>query len=561
VTGINHYGPVLAYLTLLFVLAVAWPLVQRERTWTIGALVVVAVIFVIHEYLYDTVSEDAFITYRYSQNLVMGHGPVFNLGQHVEGYSDFLWMVILAAARWVAGLPIEPAARFLGATCAVATLFATYALTVRLTHNRGAGVLSALLTGAIGSFAAWGPSGLEVPLFSLLVVLTLLTLANERYLLTGLTAALAIMTRPDGFIVVTVILAWLLGVSSKTIRSRLHSVGTMFGGLAIPIVPWSIWRISYYHYFIPNAIAAKAGMALNHQVHLGLQYFNQFSLSIQPALVLSAVALAFFLPSRKEVANTSRTFWLLLVAVVIAYCVYVVLIGGDWMPAFRFFAPITPVFAIATVATLHWGLGAMPRLVSSQRGNCVVTCAVAAILLAVDYADRSLIPSIRVHRVQVEELAEVGRWFHATLPGGTVIATFPNGSLSFFAGTGFRMIDMNGLTDEFIARHGHRNREAEVPGHVAYDYRYVASERPDIVFDDVQGLDRMRSCVVYRHFTREYVGFTFERRGERLWADMMIRRDERSTIVARLSSVASFVPYPCPPTSQTGHAPPLLNEA
>jgi len=40
--------------------------------------------------------DDAYITLRYSRNLMLGNGPVFNMGEHVEGYSNFIWMVVLA---------------------------------------------------------------------------------------------------------------------------------------------------------------------------------------------------------------------------------------------------------------------------------------------------------------------------------------------------------------------------------------------------------------------------------------------------------------------------------
>ncbi len=43
--------------------------------------------------------DDVFITFRYSENLARGAGPVFNPGEPVEGYTSFLWMAMLAAAQ------------------------------------------------------------------------------------------------------------------------------------------------------------------------------------------------------------------------------------------------------------------------------------------------------------------------------------------------------------------------------------------------------------------------------------------------------------------------------
>nr|MBC8422663.1 hypothetical protein [bacterium] len=36
------------------------------------------------------VQEDAFISFRYAANLLDGHGLVFNPGERVEGYTNFL---------------------------------------------------------------------------------------------------------------------------------------------------------------------------------------------------------------------------------------------------------------------------------------------------------------------------------------------------------------------------------------------------------------------------------------------------------------------------------------
>jgi hypothetical protein len=44
------------------------------------------------------VSDDAFISFRYARNWVEGYGLRYNLGEHVpvEGYSNFLWVVVCA---------------------------------------------------------------------------------------------------------------------------------------------------------------------------------------------------------------------------------------------------------------------------------------------------------------------------------------------------------------------------------------------------------------------------------------------------------------------------------
>ena len=42
------------------------------------------------------IQDDAYISFIYARNWVEGHGLVFNPGEHVEGYTNFLWTVLMA---------------------------------------------------------------------------------------------------------------------------------------------------------------------------------------------------------------------------------------------------------------------------------------------------------------------------------------------------------------------------------------------------------------------------------------------------------------------------------
>ena len=58
-------------------------------------------------------TDDAFISFRYTRNLLEGHGLVFNPGEYVEGYTNFLWILELAAIWGIFGLRPEHAAPWL----------------------------------------------------------------------------------------------------------------------------------------------------------------------------------------------------------------------------------------------------------------------------------------------------------------------------------------------------------------------------------------------------------------------------------------------------------------
>ncbi|MFT5442480.1 MAG: arabinofuranosyltransferase, partial [Myxococcota bacterium] len=59
--------------------------------------ILLACVFALNVDRYFFLGDDAFISFRYAKNLAMGHGIVWNPGEYVEGYTNFLWVLILAA--------------------------------------------------------------------------------------------------------------------------------------------------------------------------------------------------------------------------------------------------------------------------------------------------------------------------------------------------------------------------------------------------------------------------------------------------------------------------------
>jgi len=67
-------------------------------------------------------SDDAFISLRFSQRLLDGHGLTWTEGERVEGYSNGLW-VLACAGLGALGLDLVTAVRVLGAACTAGALW------------------------------------------------------------------------------------------------------------------------------------------------------------------------------------------------------------------------------------------------------------------------------------------------------------------------------------------------------------------------------------------------------------------------------------------------------
>ena len=100
---------------------------------------------------------------------VAEHGQLaFNLGQPVEGYTNFLWTVVLGVLM-IPGIPPEISSRVLGTGCALATLYVVFRVTERALERKTPwACVPAILLACSSGFACWTSGGLETQLFTLL---------------------------------------------------------------------------------------------------------------------------------------------------------------------------------------------------------------------------------------------------------------------------------------------------------------------------------------------------------------------------------------------------------
>jgi len=317
---------------------------------------------------------------------------------------------------------------------------------------------------------------METTVFALLATLIALAVMSEHWLWAGLLIGIAAMTRPDG-ILFLLLAAFYTLFGHSAMRQRFSALLRV----SIPVVsllgPFTLWRVHYYGHLISNAVKAKEGMPLFDQVVLGIIYVLGFVAANWPVVLLAAGVVEYsrrrksaspWPQARAESAGPLE--WFLL-----AYIVYVVLVGGDWMPAWRFLAPVVPLASALLVAEL---CARAPRLQAARRSAAGLAVAAFGLLFAASFADSNLLPAVTKMNAEVAGLSEIGQWFRRTLPPDTLVAAFDNGALSYYSQ--LPTIDMLGLTDEHIARSGLRG-PAGLQGHLAYDYVYVAERRPAIV--------------------------------------------------------------------------------
>ena len=132
-----------------------------------------ALVLVAHSLAYNFVTDDAYISFVYSRNFAEHGQLTFNLGDPVEGYTNFLWTLVLGLLM-VIGIPPELSSRVLGTACGLATLVIVFRLMERvLDRPTPWAAVPPLLLACSSGFACWTSGGLETQLFTLLVIAAL----------------------------------------------------------------------------------------------------------------------------------------------------------------------------------------------------------------------------------------------------------------------------------------------------------------------------------------------------------------------------------------------------
>ena len=450
---------------------------QKNETRLLHVLILISILLIslTHIFAFNTDAEDTYIGLRYVKNLVEGNGFVFNSFDRVEGYSDFLWLLLIAGLHKVSSLEIPLAARALGLICSVITLAYSYHLAYKLTGDKIHGYLVAFLIAINGSFSCYGLSGLENPLFAFFILLFVDNLLAHRWYRVGIIIGLAAMTRPEGVVLSLPVGLYLL-VYEATWKDRMLNLCKSGLAAFILFIPWTYWRYDYYGYLIPNTIAAKDGMDLWYQLKIGLKYSFRFLFDHLEWMLLIMLPSMMLMKELKQ-SKSLRSAWppvFVCFTVALTFLVVYTYFGGDWMPGFRFYASIIPL--IALLILLVWKTSKMPF---NHIGLSLVIALVGFGQLRNSAHSPYMIKAIREWDHEVDGLKLIGKWFHDTLPPQTLLATFPNGAFSYY--NELPTIDAGGLTDNQVGRYGNKKKVGGVPGHIAENWSYVLSKQPAII--------------------------------------------------------------------------------
>jgi hypothetical protein len=289
------------------------------------------------------VDEDAFISFRYADNLARGNGLRFNLGEQVpvEGFSNFLWVLWSGLIEFLGG----DVTFWVPLTSFVAGAILLYRVFVVLRDYSGLNLwlatLATLALAVFPPFAVWSTSGLEtVPaVFAQFLAFEYLVIRRQDTWRGGLAGLALVLLRVEG-LAWAILVGFVAGLSNWLSGGRTRRVPLTY--FTIVIVGFGVflaWRYSYYDAWIANTANAKnIGLSLA-GIERGMRYVAVFVTTfLTPLLILPAGILAFGKPLRPVGIPT--------LALAVAPIGYSIAVGGDYMTMGRFLVPMFPFSAL-----------------------------------------------------------------------------------------------------------------------------------------------------------------------------------------------------------------------
>ncbi|MDB4944892.1 MAG: acyltransferase 3 [Labilithrix sp.] len=447
------------------------------------------------------IQDDAFISFRYARHLAAGHGLVWNTGESpFQGFTNPLWTLVIAGGMRAGAEPVV-LSQALGLACFVVTLVTAGSVASAHSGARRVGLAVVVGLGLNASFNAHATGGLETQsqaMFAMLVAWCLTRApaearARERWFAAAsLAAGLAVWTRLDSVLLVTPMLLVALLQARNARSGRLVLAAMLPFTLLLAGLAAFCWTT--FHRLLPNTFYAKASGLDGVVLRAGAGYLVTYLSSYQ---LLPFLAFAAYL-GRRTIRRAPPLLQAAMFAL-LSWALYVVAIGGDFME-FRPLVPILPMAVVIVAWSVNGGGGEKAVWVFASAS--VISSGLVYLRLrdtpVVDGPGlvetvRGLDDHITEHDQDWREVGVgLGRAF--ACDRDVTIGTMASGAIPYYSD--LRTVDMLGLNDAWVARHG--ILFGTRPGHRRWaPLRYLVSQHVNIVLHPWRRSDPERSWTDY----------------------------------------------------------------
>jgi hypothetical protein len=434
----------------------------RASSWAVYGLLTIPIVLILTSFPRWTV-DDAYISYRYAQNLAHHGELTWNVGADpVEGYTGILMPVLLAVGI---GLGFRPES--IGHGIGIASFLICVASFVIFLHRLRTSTPLLLASAALLCTAPFLYthvfSGLETMLFTALLLATFVALhrvmdlkedgPRQHGLLAGLLLFLG-LARPEGAAFAIFAIAAAL-VRPRTDGASRRTALIYAAVLVVPGIAYFAWRWSYYGSLLPNTYYAKRSSgisisSLRSAFHFGRDYLGvPMICTVALALIARTTCPPAGLPRR-----STAVFFLFGCVVFAQYTRSELAMNYSY----RFFAPFFPVALAVLTPVLGGSIARLQGAGRSMRRAAKSILAVLALawalqlLLQVRWLYTKEMPYARGYaQLLSSEHIPAGEFLRQAVPAQELLVVFYDaGAVPYFSG--LKTVDFGGLNDEYLSR-------------------------------------------------------------------------------------------------------------
>lgn len=420
-------------------------------------------------------ADDALITLRYAQRLLDGFGLTWTEGIPVEGYSNLLWTLLIAAVGKF-GFELLSVARVLGVIFGIFNIY----LIIDFVRNRFQNTIPILLITLFfyslsGTVSIWSMAGLEQPLVAFLALWAVVKYFDFRDFnkksslwYSSLALGLLCITRPDGIMLSVIIGTYHLIANKSELKGAIIQVLKLAVFPSLFYFGQLIFRIYYYGELVPNTALVKVTPSFFHALY-GLTYNLKFMKAIF-TLIVPVGIMTIFLFKRK---NNHIS---LLVSILTIWFLYLVFVGGDIFMAFRHHY-YSLVFILLILVN---GLNDLfnSNYYKEKKALLLVTIVFCSSFYLYQQFENGYFKNIETFTWTSNQKTLAFALLSTFEEEQPLIAVDVAGSLPYW--TKFPSLDMLGLNDYYIARHKPKTMGAGFIGHELGEPEYTLDQKPDI---------------------------------------------------------------------------------
>lgn len=477
------------------------------------------------------IQDDAFTSLRYVENFVNGKGLVFNDGERVEGYTNFLWVLILSAFKYLditfnLNFDLANIAQLLSTVIAVPVLFVVYFISKKIFLQKKSEkivVAFSLTASAMVLFTTpfiyWSVSGMETSLFVLFTLLSVYYFIDynnpKSRLLFSIVSVLNSFLRPEGLFFFLLLISFRLLKNYFTLnkkntvqRIKLSIDKPLFNTLliySIPSIAYLIFRLAYFGYPFPNTFYAKTDFSIEFLIR-GWNYYSAF---LETHMLYGLL----YLPPLIQLVRLKTSLTEnVLIGFCLVYTIMIIFIGGDVLPIYRFFLTIMPLLFILFINSL---MELIDEFIKSKIQLMTKLCLIIILLgySVYNYSrntpemmekrsyESGLVTKMKIYADLLKNVHQQSIMKNDGSEKNFSVAMSTIGAFSYYSGA--RVIDLVGLTDEYTA---HNPKEVdgideELPvlwKERHYNADYVLVEKPDyIIFPAGAKPSAFAECAIY----------------------------------------------------------------